>query len=223
MQIYTTLEIGKIQKDIPYLVEIMEWVKSFLAKPNPDLGRRGSVCPYVPHALKSNSINLTVINTQNLEQQQIEEIVLAYRDIFLELEPKAQELAINKALLLIFPDIQIDDATQLIDGVQQKLKPFFVDAGLMIGEFHKRNQTPGQHNPNFRPLRSPIPLIAIRFMVESDLPFLQSVDDPGLRVRYLAAYLKHFGNQFKDEENLKTAQQILALARKQLEPEKILL
>lgn len=222
MEIYTPLEIGKIQQDVPYLVEIMEWVQSFLAKPHPDLGRRGAVCPFVPHALKSNTIKLTVIHTKNLDQQQVEEIVVAYRDIFLELEPKERELAINKALLLIFPDIHIEDATKLIDGVQQKLKPFFVDAGLMIGEFHKRNQTPGQHNPNFRPLRSPIPLIAIRFMVESDLPFLQSVDDPSLRIRYLEAYLKHFGQQFKDEGNFKNAHQALALAKKQLEPEKTL-
>lgn len=221
MQLYTPLEIAQIQQDLPYLVEIMEWVKNFLGRPNPDLGRRGSVCPYVPHALKSNSIQSSVIRTNNLEPQQVEDLVIRYRDIFLELEPKEPELAINKALLLIFPDIQIGDAEELIDGVQQKLKPFFVEAGLMIGEFHKRNQTPGQHNPNFRPLRSPVPLIAIRFMVESDLPFLQSANDPYIRIRYLEAYLKHFANQFKDAANFHNAQQSLALARQELVAAKI--
>ncbi len=216
MQLYTPLEISQLQEDLPYLLEVMDWVKNFLARPHPDLGRGGSVCPYAPHALKSNSIQLAVVHTQNLQPQQVEEIVVHYRHAFLELEPKEQALAINKALLLIFPDIQIEDATTLIDGIQQKLKPLFVDAGLMIGEFHKRNQTPGQHNSNFRPLRSPIPLIAIRFMVESDLPFLQNADDPCIRIRYLEAYLKHFGDQFKDEGNLKNAQQALALARKQM-------
>lgn len=222
MQLYTPLEIENIQQELPYLVEIMDWVRSFLGKPHRDLGRRGTVCPYVPHTLNSNSIYLRVIRTKNLESQQIEEIVLSYRDIFQELEPKKQELALNKALILIFPDIHLDDAPKIIDGIQQKLKPFFVETGLMIGEFHKRNETPGLHNPDFRPLHSPIPLIAIRFMVESDLPFLQSADNPSLRIKYLEAYLNNFGERFKETANFQNAQQALVLARKQLEEQQIL-
>jgi len=186
------------------------------------LGRRGTVCPFVPHALNSNSIYLRVIRTKNLELQQIEEIILSYRDIFRELEPKKQELALNKALILIFPDIHLDDAPKIIDGIQQKLKPFFVETGLMIGEFHKRNETPGLHNPDFRPLHSPIPLIAIRFMTESDLPFVKNTDDSSLRIKYLEAYLNNFGERFKETANFQNAQQALVLARKQLEEQEIL-
>ncbi|MEH2311793.1 MAG: DUF6875 domain-containing protein [Nostoc sp.] len=223
MQLYTPLEIKQLQQyeDLPYLLEILEWVKSFLARPHPNLGRSGVVCPFVPHALKSNSIRLAVIRTKDLYPEQIEEIVSCYRDIFIEMEVKEEELAINKAFLLIFPDIHIEDTSKLIDGVQQKLKPLFVESGLMIGEFHKRNESPGLHNPNFRPLRSPIPLLAIRFMVEADLPFLQNPADPRLRIRYLEAYLKCFGDKFTDETRSKNAHQALALAKEQLKDENL--
>ncbi|MEH2246946.1 DUF6875 domain-containing protein [Nostoc sp.] len=221
MELYTTLEIEQQYKDILCLIEIMEWVKSFLGRPHPNLGRPGVVCPFVPHALKSNSIRLAVIRTKDLYPEQIEEIVSCYRDIFIEMEVKEQELAINKAFLLIFPDIHIEDASKLIDSVQQKLKPLFVESGLMIGEFHKRNESPGLHNPNFRPLRSPIPLLAIRFMVEADLPFLQNPADPRLRIRYLEAYLKCFGDKFTDETRYKNAHQALALAKEQLKDENL--
>lgn len=221
MQLYTTLEIEQQSKDILCLIEIMEWVKSFLGRPHPNLGRPGVVCPFVPHALKSNSIRLAVIRTKDLYPEQIEEIVSCYRDIFIDMEVKEQELAINKAFLLIFPDIHIEDASKLIDSVQQKLKPLFVESGLMIGEFHKRNESPGLHNPNFRPLRSPIPLLAIRFMVEADLPFLQNPADPRLRIRYLEAYLKCFGDKFTDETRSKNAHQALALAKEQLKDENL--
>nr|WP_232224104.1 hypothetical protein [Mastigocladopsis repens] len=193
-----------------------------MAKPHHDLGRSGPVCPFVPHSLKSNNIQMGVIHAKNLEPQQVEEIVLRYRDIFLEIEPRDREIGINKAILLIFPELDIEETSKLIDGVQQKLKLFFVDVGLMLGEFHKRNETPGLHNPNFRPLRSPIPLLAIRFMVESDLPFLINADDPALRIKYLEAYLQRFGNEVRDNKNLNNARQALALAQEQIKQEKLL-
>jgi hypothetical protein len=223
MQLYTILEIEKLQEDEDrlYLLETIEWVKSFLARPHPNLGRSGVVCPFVPHSLKSNSIRLAVIRTKYLYPEQLEEIVGRYRDIFLKMEVKEQELAINKAFLLIFPDVHIEDACKLIDSVQQKLKPLFVESGLMIGEFHKRNETPGLHNPDFRPLRSPIPLLAIRFMVEADLPFLLSPADPRLRIKYLKAYLKCFDQKFMDETKFKNAHQALALAKEQLKQENL--
>ncbi|MBG1263190.1 DUF6875 domain-containing protein [Nostoc commune] len=216
MQLYTTREIEQLQQhDLACLIEIMEWVKNFLGRPHFNLGRPGAVCPFVPHSLKSNSIRLAVIHTKDLYVEQLEEVVGRYRNIFLEMELKEEELAINRAFLLIFPDIHIEDAPKLVDSVQQKLKPLFVESGLMIGEFHKRNESPGLHNPNFRPLRSPIPLLAIRFMVEADLPFLDSAADPYLRIRYLEAYLKFFGHKFTDETKFRNVHQALALAKEQ--------
>lgn len=219
MQLYTPIEIEQLQEneDLPYLNQILEWVKTFLGKPHPLLGRPGAVCPFVPHSIRTNSIRLAVIRSKDLYPEQIENLVKRYRDIFLEMDAKEQESRISKAFLLIFPDIDIEDAPKIIDSIQQKLKPLFVESGLMIGEFHKRNQSPGLHNPDFRPLRSPVPLLAIRFMVEADLPFLQSPVDLHLRIRYLEAYLKRFGGKFTDENRFKTAYQVLALAKAEVE------
>ncbi|MBC1238277.1 DUF6875 domain-containing protein [Nostoc sp. 2RC] len=219
MQLYTPIEIQQLQEneDLPYLNQILEWVKTFLGKPHPLLGRPGAVCPFVPHSIRTNSIRLAVIRSKDLYPEQIENLVKRYRDIFLEMDAKEQESRISKAFLLIFPDIDIEDAPKIIDSIQQKLKPLFVESGLMIGEFHKRNESPGLHNPDFRPLRSPVPLLAIRFMVEADLPFLQSPVDLHLRIRYLEAYLKRFGGKFTDENRFKTAYQVLALAKAEVE------
>lgn len=222
MKLYTPIEINQVQQDIPYLIKMMEWIENFLARPHADLGRIGPVCPFVPQSLKLNSIHLAVIRTKALEMQQVEEAVLHYRNIFLATEPQAKETALNKAFLLIFPDIDLENTINLIDAVQQKLKPFFVASGLMIGEFHQQNDSPGLHNPNFRPLRSPIPMIAIRFMVESDLPFLQNAEDLCLRTQYLESYLQCFGEGIKDETKLKEARQALALTQKQLQAENLL-
>ena len=222
MQLYTPIELEQTQQDLPYLMEIADWVKSFWARPHPDLGRPGAVCPFLPQALKSNSIRLAAIRAKHLEPSQVEEIVLRYRNIFLEIEPQEREAALNKAILLVFPDIHIDDPSRLIDGVQEKLKPLFVEQGLMVGEFHNLTESPGLHKPNFRPIRSPIPILAIRFMVESDIPFLVGTDDIGLRIRYLEAYLQRFDKGGKDNISLSNARRVLALARTQLDQESLL-
>ncbi len=147
-----------------------------------------------------------------MEQKQVEEIVRSYRDIFIEIEPRSGAAALNKTILLLFPDFYTDRCFQLLNEVQQEIKPFFVEAGLMIGEFHQRNLSPGLHNENFRPLRSPVPLLAIRFMVEADLPFLnRPSDQPHLRIKYLEAYLQHLSS--KDEQNLTKAREALVLAK----------
>jgi hypothetical protein len=218
MQLYTSSQIETFQRDLPYFIQISEWIKNFLAKPHTDLGRSGKVCPYIPSALKSDSIQLAVIRPQILLESEIEKIVKNYREIFIKTEPTAGEALIHKVFLLIFPDIKIENIPTLIDGVQKKLKLLFVEAGMMLGEFHMRNQSTGLHNPNFYPLRTPIPMLAIRFMVEPDLPFLNiSSDEPQLRIKYLEAYLQHFANQFKDEKNYQQAVQALDIAKQELE------
>jgi len=76
------------------------------------------------------------------------------------------------------------DAPLLVDRTQELLKTEFVRGGLMVGEFHPGPPSaPGLWNKDFRPLRSPVPLLAIRHMVPSDRPFLTGNAD------HLAAYL----------------------------------
>jgi hypothetical protein len=216
MQLYTPIEIAQLEQDLPHFIEILQYLRNFIAKPHPDVGRPGAVCPFVPKGLKLNHMRLKVVRSKNLEQQQIADIVLPHLNTFLELEPREREGSFfNKAILFIFPDISDDDAPRIINSVQQQLKPFFVDAGLMLGEFHNRTESPGLHNPNFRPLRSPIPMLVIRPMTEVDLIFLLP-DDPRLRVRYLESYLRHFENKIKDEKRLKKAYQELELAKQQV-------
>lgn len=72
MQLYTPFELDQSQEDFSCLAETMHWVKNFLAKPHPDLGRGGPVCPFLPRTLKLNTLRLAAIRGENLSQQQVE-------------------------------------------------------------------------------------------------------------------------------------------------------
>jgi Domain of unknown function (DUF6875) len=170
---------------------IAEWVRQYLTNPHPELGRSGPVCPYVPTALKRGLLYLTVQpgGRDVLDTTEVAQTVLRYRDWFRELEPREEPAAQFKTILILFPDVCAADAPEVIDRTQAALKPAFVEAGLMIGQFHQLPPTDsGLWNPDFRPLRSPVPLLAIRHMVSSDLPFLDKEQ------QMLEAYRRVFGN-----------------------------
>ena len=169
------------------------WVRSFLARPHPDLGRAGPVCPFTPMALELDTIWMIEVAESTPDPQRIEDVIEQCRQVFVETEPREGPLSINKVIMVVFSGMSADDAPW-IDALQAKLKPNFVDVGLMLGEFHSRNETPGLRNESFRPLRSPIPMLVIRHMVESDLPFMKrDTDTPEVRISYLRSYLRRLG------------------------------
>lgn len=186
---------SEVERNLPGspLAVTVDWVRTFLTRPHPDVGRSGPVCPFTPTALALDTIWLTEIADRNPDPARLAEVIGKYRDLFSELEPRSGSVAINKTILIVFPNLGADAAT-LIDHAQRELKPSFVDLGLMLGEFHSKNESPGLRNPAFRPLRSPVPMLAIRSMVETDLPFLRRhIDEPGVRAAYLRSYLRRLG------------------------------
>jgi hypothetical protein len=175
------------------LKTISDWVFGFLAMPHKDLGRKGSVCPFVPRSLHLDTIFLAVEEGAAADEDVICQIMENYLDLFTTTEPTDGPNAIYKAFIIIFPNLG-EDGYSIIDNVQFKMKQHFVNLSLMLGEFHDSNQSPSLHNPDFRPLRSPIPLLAIRNMVDSDLPFLKQPSHPASdRASFLRSYLTKFG------------------------------
>ena len=127
------------EEDISTLQMSNCYLREFLAKPHPLVGRKGPVCPFVPSALKFNSLYLSVIRTPGMTTPKatIEAAARSFITRFGELEPKEGRRAPYKAVVLLFPDVPVHRAPELIDAVQANLKLEFVAKGLMIGEFHK--------------------------------------------------------------------------------------
>lgn len=185
------------------LRRVSEWIREFLARPHPQLGRSGSVCPFVPIALGMDTIWMAEVAEATPTFEGISDIITGYRNLFIETEPKSGPEAMNKAFLVVFSALTANgaEAASLVDKVQAHLKKYFVEMGLMLGEFHSVNETPGLRNPQFRPLRSPIPMLAIRHMVESDLPFLiRQTYPPKLRSSFLRSYLFRMGGALSESK-----------------------
>jgi hypothetical protein len=187
--------LSEVERDAPpdsAMRCIATWVRQFLARPHPDVGRRGAVCPFVPLSLEMDSIWMAEVPGQDPQFDDVARVITAFRDAFLAMEPTTGPEAMQKSILVVFPALV--GKAGLVDEVQYALKKYFVDMGLMLGEFHADNQSQGLRNPDFRPLRSPIPMLAIRHMVESDLPFLMRESYPAIeRSSFLRSYLSRMG------------------------------
>lgn len=170
---------------------LVEWVHEYLCKPHPELGRTGPVCPFVPTALENKLLWVSIFPNVdgNTDQETLRQIVLTERDRFLNMEPKRGNSAQFKAFLLLFPHLPDPHSHDVVDSIQAGLQEHFVEKGLMVGEFHpgppdKR----GLWNETFKPLHCPIPLLAIRHMVPTDILFLK--DQSAL----VSEYLRIFGD-----------------------------
>lgn len=114
---------------------------------------------------------------------------------FLVLEPVSGKLAPFKAIIMIFSELPPHMAPRMIDAVQKRLKPLFVEHGLMLGEFHQYNNACGLHNKSFFPLRTPFPCLAIRHMVPSDIVFLNDAEiSKEIRITMVERFLGKFGD-----------------------------
>lgn len=177
----------------PAQVLTLAWIRDFVAKPHPELGRQGPVCPFLPRALREDSVAFRTIAVADPAEAQLDALIKQYADLFLRMEPTKGNARLNKTVVLIFSGLPEHSAGEIIESAHQRLKPHFVELGLMLGEFHKNHQGEGVHNKQFRPLQSPLPLLVIRYMVASDIAFLDRTSDPlALRQRFVQAYKRFF-------------------------------
>jgi hypothetical protein len=123
------------------------------------------------------------VNWRGQTVDDIQNTVGSMVETFHQLPPTEGPDVLLKTVLILFPEVT---AYGLIDEAQRRLKEKFVAMGLMIGQFYPGCDEPGLWNPEFRPLRSPLALLAIRHMVSSDFPFLAT------KTEWIERYLKKF-------------------------------
>lgn len=175
------------------VMSVIAWIRNFVAKPHTLLGRPGAVCPFMARALASGSIYFKTIHVEH--SQNLDELIKEHAEIFLNTAPTQGKARLNKAIVLVFPDLPDADAKEMIERTQSRLKPYFVERGLMLGEFHRNHPGEAIHNKAFRPLQSPVPLLVVRHLVPSDLIFLnRQSDSPSRRVHFIQSYLRVYQN-----------------------------
>ena len=153
------------------LATLFGWVDSYPMNPHSDLGRTGAVCPFTRQARKLDTMRFGIcLATPDKE----DEAFAAVRNGFHELEriPARRGLEQFRTVVLAFPSCDSEAGLAMLHKVQKRHKYYAALRFRMMGFMHPNSESPGLWNPDFRPLRAPMPVLAIRYLVEQDAPFI---------------------------------------------------
>lgn len=167
------------------LATLLGWVESYLMKPHADLGRTGAVCPFTRQAARLDTVRLAVVPFGPAQESEAFALIRA-GFAALEAIPASAGMAHFRTVIVGFPACTDEDGVAMLRRIQDGHKFFSLARGRMIGLMHASSEAPGLWNPEFRPLRAPMPVLAIRHMVEYDAPF--AARHPLLMLPYLARF-----------------------------------
>lgn len=148
---------------------VKSWARNWLSKSHPDLGRKGPVCPFTGPSISKDLFLVSFIRGAGIDRNAMGEILTEVARIFPTLPPEQGTDSVYKTVVLVLPEVTDFRA---IDAVQLEYKNLFIRSGLMVGQFYPGCPQEGLWNSEFKPLDAPLPMLAIRYMVSSDYPFL---------------------------------------------------
>jgi hypothetical protein len=158
--------------DLSALRAIADWIKTFVVKPHKDLGRAGTVCPFVPGSLERKVLWLAPEQIGDRGARDVIELVSGYKRLFLETQPTGGDDADYKVIVVVFTDLPADRAQGVFDDVLEHLAvPSYADDGILFGPYYDGNEGTAIYNSSFRPFESPVPFLFVRQGVISDWKF----------------------------------------------------
>jgi hypothetical protein len=160
------------ESDADALRAIADWIKAFVAQPNKDLGRDGSVCPFVPGSLERRTLWLAPEHIADRDLPDVVELMSGYQRLFLDTQPIEGDDAQYKTIVVVFTDLSADRAQDVFDAVLDELAtPSYEKDGILFGPFYEGNEGTALYNSDFQPFQSPVPFLFVRNGVVSDWKF----------------------------------------------------
>ena len=145
------------ESELSALRTVADWIQTFVALPHKDLGRAGPVCPFVPRALEHNTLWLAPERIAKRSVEDVVQLVNGYRALLLRAQPVEGDEAKNKAIVVVLSDVPTDRAADHLADVRiQQLKRLsYAEDGVVLGEFHARNEGSATRNPVLQPFKAP--------------------------------------------------------------------
>jgi hypothetical protein len=181
--------------------QVLQWMQDFLVEPNPLMKRAKTsagepICPFAKACLESDAVYLMFHHEVNGKSaEQIEGVMLEYREPFKIAAPYDPKQRMKKALLVIFPEIPALEG-EVLDVAHGRIKTQFVRDGLMVTQCYPRSDGRSVHNPALRVYTSPYSLMAVRHMALHDILFVEEDE------AWFGAYDLRFGTLFREPEKL---------------------
>jgi hypothetical protein len=109
------------ESDLKALRAVADWIKTFVVKPHKDLGRAGTVCPFVPVSLERKALWLAPEQVADRDVPEVVELMSGYRRLLLDTRPIEGDDVIYNVIVVVFTDLSADRAQGVFAEVLQHL------------------------------------------------------------------------------------------------------
>ena len=96
--------------DLRALRAVGDWIKTFVVKPHKDLGRAGTVCPFVPGSLERKTLWLAPEQIADRDMSDVVELIDGYKKLLLDTRPTDDDDVIYNVIVVVFSDLSADRA-----------------------------------------------------------------------------------------------------------------
>jgi hypothetical protein len=158
--------------ELKALHAVADWIKTFVVKPHKDLGRAGTVCPFVPGSLERKTLWLAPERIADRDGPEVVELMSGYKRLLLDTRPTDGDDVIYNVIVVVFPDLPADRAQGVFDDVLEQLAvPSYAEDGILFGPYYEGHEGTAIYNSSFRPFQSPVPFLFVRHGVTGDWKF----------------------------------------------------
>lgn len=152
------------------LAILSDWMTDYAMSEHAELGRAGTVCPFVKQASRLDTLRLGISLGGPKDGASVFADVRGSFDVLKKMHaPPGKERL--RTIAIGFPECAGDDGVAMLEQVYKRHKYYTLFRSRMIAFFHAGSETHGLWNPAFRPMRAPMPVIGIRYMIEQDAVF----------------------------------------------------
>ncbi|SED08947.1 hypothetical protein SAMN02787142_2532 [Burkholderia sp. WP9] len=195
----------------------LAWIQRFIMQPHPDLGRRGPVCPFARPAHEARAMHFCALDVGEMSFDVFIDVMMRLTYFFNRVAGNISGRS-DLLSLCVFPrNLREESYYKFIDCAHSMLKPFYMNAGLMLGEFHPLSAVRGAHSQMIFPMRSDVPIFVIRSIASHDISFIDRQSGAlGIRIHELECYLRGVGDLLPPSEATRIEDRIEELKSKLL-------
>jgi hypothetical protein len=158
--------------ELEALQAVADWIKTFVVRHHEDLGRAGTVCPFVPGSLERKTLWLALEQIADRDGPEVVELMNGYKRLLLDTRPTEGDDVIYNVIVVVFSDLSADRAQGVFDDVLGQLAvPSYAEDGVLFGPYYEGNEGTAIYNSSFRPFQSPVPFLFVRHGVTGDWKF----------------------------------------------------
>jgi len=166
------------QRDHEALTAVASWIRTFVVRPHAELGRPGSVCPFVPRSLERGTLWLAPEQVGDGGARRVVDLLEGYKRRLLALGAGGRRDTDDDVIVVVFPDLSADRARGVFDDVLGQIAvPSYAEDGIVFGPFYDGHRGTAIYNEGFHPFRSPVPFIFVRHGVLGDWKFFLDQED----------------------------------------------